>query len=630
MTRLWTSAATLALATAGLAGCATPTYPTHAGYVPPEPIAPRYATRAGEAAPALTRASNVAAGPASPMLPQTPADAIAPAVTAQPLSAIESSELAPPAPAPEPVSHVTPDTLTPATAEMATGEPAAWTPSEPAAVSQPEPPMPQPVANPVPPEPPAAQTRSRRADPAEDIDAEPAFERRPQPRSAPTRLVATGRVVSVGGQLQTYVVRPGDHIDQLARDFNTSRRQILAANDIDNPDRIHPGDRLRMPAPPASAYVAAQGDTLSAVARRFSTSVSRLRALNRSASTTLRPGQRLLLPGNVRDIGPQRVPAPELARSEPQRPRPARNGLSVTETRMPPSARPPEPPPSAMASNAPPPAPAYTPPAPAYTPAPPSAPPPSAPASPDALIPYTRPSPNLTTVPAAERAAAAAAAEAPRAAEPPRPAAPPPAYSPPPARAAAPPARPATAPPAAYTPPRAAAPPRAPAYTPQIAQPAVRGAPPNVGSSPPVPDAQIASLGRGRFVWPIQGGIIGAFGPQAGGRRNDGVDIRAPQGMSVRAAAGGEVVYAGDQVPGFGNLVLIKHDDGWVTAYAHLGRIAVAMRQRIQQGQEIGTVGASGGVSEPQLHFEIRYAPTPADRARPIDPALVLPTAPAR
>ena len=85
------------------------------------------------------------------------------------------------------------------------------------------------------------------------------------------------------------------------------------------------------------------------------------------------------------------------------------------------------------------------------------------------------------------------------------------------------------------------------------------------------------------------------------------------------------MVYAGDQVPGFGNLVLVKHDGGWVTAYAHLGRVDVKMRDRVMQGQAIGQVGSTGGVSQPQLHFEVRYAPTPQDKARPIDPQLVLP-----
>ncbi|HEY5289096.1 MAG TPA: M23 family metallopeptidase, partial [Caulobacteraceae bacterium] len=133
------------------------------------------------------------------------------------------------------------------------------------------------------------------------------------------------------------------------------------------------------------------------------------------------------------------------------------------------------------------------------------------------------------------------------------------------------------------------------------------------------------AAGRGRFIWPVRGEIISPFGVKGVGRRNDGVDLRSPQGTVVHAAAAGNVVYAGDQVPGFGNLVLVKHADGWVTAYAHLDRLSVQMRQMVTQGQEVGEVGQTGGVSEPQLHFEVRYAPTPADKARPVDPLLVLP-----
>jgi murein DD-endopeptidase MepM/ murein hydrolase activator NlpD len=132
-------------------------------------------------------------------------------------------------------------------------------------------------------------------------------------------------------------------------------------------------------------------------------------------------------------------------------------------------------------------------------------------------------------------------------------------------------------------------------------------------------------LGRGRFIWPLQGSVLSDFGPKGPGLRNDGINIFAPVGASVRAAAAGDVVYAGDQVPGFGNLVLIKHADGWVTAYGHLSRVLVKMQQKVTQGQEIGLAGATGGVSEPQVHFEIRYAPSPLERAKPIDPKLVLP-----
>jgi murein DD-endopeptidase MepM/ murein hydrolase activator NlpD len=135
----------------------------------------------------------------------------------------------------------------------------------------------------------------------------------------------------------------------------------------------------------------------------------------------------------------------------------------------------------------------------------------------------------------------------------------------------------------------------------------------------------VTQAARGRFIWPLHGGILSAFGVKGLGRRNDGVDIGAPMGTVVRAAAGGDVVYAGNQVPGFGNLVLVKHPDGWVTAYAHLDTVSVKMRQEVAQGQELGVVGETGGVSEPQLHFEMRYAATPQDKAKPIDPMLVLP-----
>ena len=70
---------------------------------------------------------------------------------------------------------------------------------------------------------------------------------------------------------------------------------------------------------------------------------------------------------------------------------------------------------------------------------------------------------------------------------------------------------------------------------------------------------------------------------------------------------------------------LIKHADGWVTAYGHLSRVDVRMQQKVTQGQQIGQAGSTGGVTEPQLHFEVRYAPTPQERARPVDPAPVLP-----
>ena len=143
---------------------------------------------------------------------------------------------------------------------------------------------------------------------------------------------------------------------------------------------------------------------------------------------------------------------------------------------------------------------------------------------------------------------------------------------------------------------------------------------------PPVlSDDQITALGRGRFNWPVDGQILSAYGPKGGGQRNDGVNIGAPAGTPVRAAAGGKVVYSGGDVPGFGVTVLIQHEDGWVTVYGHLARADVRMQQQVRAGDVIGQVGSTGGVSQPQLHFEIRYSPSPKFKAKAVDPGLVLP-----
>ncbi|MHB8284230.1 MAG: peptidoglycan DD-metalloendopeptidase family protein [Caulobacteraceae bacterium] len=140
-------------------------------------------------------------------------------------------------------------------------------------------------------------------------------------------------------------------------------------------------------------------------------------------------------------------------------------------------------------------------------------------------------------------------------------------------------------------------------------------------------NAEVAAAGHGRFVWPLRGAILEPFGDKGPGQRNDGLDIVAQPGESVHAAASGEVVYAGSSIPGFGNLILVKHTGGWVTAYAHLDRIEVRMRDSVTQGQEIGQAGQTGAVDRPQLHFEVRYAPQADEKARPVDPTLVLPGA---
>jgi murein DD-endopeptidase MepM/ murein hydrolase activator NlpD len=109
-----------------------------------------------------------------------------------------------------------------------------------------------------------------------------------------------------------------------------------------------------------------------------------------------------------------------------------------------------------------------------------------------------------------------------------------------------------------------------------------------------------------KFSWPVRGTVISKFGPIAKGRNNDGINIKAPKGTAVVAADTGTVAYAGNELKGFGNLILIKHDDGWVSAYAHNDTLKVRKGQRVARGTPIATVGTSGGVSQPQLHFETR------------------------
>lgn len=173
---------------------------------------------------------------------------------------------------------------------------------------------------------------------------------------------------------------------------------------------------------------------------------------------------------------------------------------------------------------------------------------------------------------------------------------------------------------------RTSAPPPPPAGDPAIRnQPAPAGPAARPVAAPPAAAPTGAQSGRGKFIWPVRGEVISAFGSVATGLRNDGINIAAPLGTPVKAAAMGDVVYAGSAVPGFGNLVLIKHADGWVTAYGHLDTIKVKMRERVGQGAQIGTVGATGGVGQSQLHFEIRYAASPTVKASPVDPTPILP-----
>lgn len=110
-----------------------------------------------------------------------------------------------------------------------------------------------------------------------------------------------------------------------------------------------------------------------------------------------------------------------------------------------------------------------------------------------------------------------------------------------------------------------------------------------------------------KFAWPVKGKIISDYGSHGAGQYNDGINIAGKTGTAIKAADAGTVVYANDELKGYGHLILIKHANGWITAYAHNDKLLVKKGQKVSKGQKIATMGQTGNVSSPQLHFEIRY-----------------------
>ncbi len=123
------------------------------------------------------------------------------------------------------------------------------------------------------------------------------------------------------------------------------------------------------------------------------------------------------------------------------------------------------------------------------------------------------------------------------------------------------------------------------------------------------PSAPVSEAANPEFRWPARGRIIQAFKP--GG--NDGINIAVPEGTSVKAAESGVVAYAGNELKGYGNLILIRHPNGFVSAYANTGDIEVKRGETVKRGQTIAKSGQSGNVASPQLHFELRKGTTPVD-----------------
>jgi murein DD-endopeptidase MepM/ murein hydrolase activator NlpD len=128
-----------------------------------------------------------------------------------------------------------------------------------------------------------------------------------------------------------------------------------------------------------------------------------------------------------------------------------------------------------------------------------------------------------------------------------------------------------------------------------------------------MPDKPTDSGGAPSFRWPARGRVISGSGAMTNGQQNDGINLALPEGTPVHAAEDGVVAYAGSELKGYGNLVLVRHSNGFVTAYAHASEIMVKRGDQVRRGQVIAKSGQTGNVSSPQLHFEIRKGSTPVD-----------------
>jgi murein DD-endopeptidase MepM/ murein hydrolase activator NlpD len=115
------------------------------------------------------------------------------------------------------------------------------------------------------------------------------------------------------------------------------------------------------------------------------------------------------------------------------------------------------------------------------------------------------------------------------------------------------------------------------------------------------------------FRWPVRGKVITTYGAKTNGKSNDGINLAVPEGTPVKAAEDGVVAYSGNELKGYGNLILVRHTNGYVTAYAHASELLVKRGDSIKRGQVIAKSGQSGEVGSPQLHFEIRKGSVPVD-----------------
>lgn len=139
-------------------------------------------------------------------------------------------------------------------------------------------------------------------------------------------------------------------------------------------------------------------------------------------------------------------------------------------------------------------------------------------------------------------------------------------------------------------------------------------------ASDPAPVAEAAAPAKAdatsslpSFRWPVRGRVIAGYGAKTNGKQNDGINVAVPEGTPIKAADDGVVAYAGNELKGYGNLVLVRHASGYVSAYAHASELSVKRGDTVKRGQVVGKTGQTGDVTSPQLHFEIRKGSAPVD-----------------
>ena len=339
----------------------------------------------------------------------------------------------------------------------------------------------------------------------------------------------------------------GETVYQISQRYQLPVQDIIRVNQLEAPFRLREGQRIKLPAP--RGYRAKDGDDVQSVARLFDVSPSTVASMNGlHAPFRLSPGQIIRLPEApvqlaATNIPPAPAPKPAVKTAKAQKPV-NRTMVATRTTTTPPSVA--ASPPPRMA---------------ALTPA--------------------KVEQGEVLAPAPRQSAASASIQGEVLPEP----------KPTHVAAAYPtgPTKPTGTAVAASVPPAAA---QAAATVPK--------------PTTPVPASRTPTLAGGKFAWPVNGTVISRYGVTEGGMHNDGMNIKTAKGAPVRASENGVIVYADQELKGFGNLVLIRHADRWMTAYAHLDHIIATRGKTVSKGEVIGTVGQTGSVDAPQLHFEIR------------------------